>query len=449
MRSIRGTLFTILFTGLIAIATVTGCSIYLKVIQELNEVFDHQLMEVAYAAAAHAPDVVPLPSAEASYEREARLAVQIWKGETLLYSSRPNRIIPRQGQGLTTLYLDDQHPHLGWRVFALNAHDKVIQVSQPLEARRNVGISIALRSEEPLMLATLLLSGLILLSVGQGLRPLKKLAEDISSRTYTSLTPLSDRNLPSEVVPLVRCINNLLEHLDQSFEYQSRFIADAAHELRTPLAVIRLQARVLSKSGDEALRAEANRQLNAGIERASRLITQLLTLARLEPEPQPAQLETLSLDGKTRQLVADYARIAAEKGIELTLSRVEPVEIGGDAESLRDLISNLVDNAIRYTPSGGAVKVAVLHRGLRAILQVSDTGPGIPASERDKVFERFYRLPSSAEGGSGLGLAIVKSALLRLGGVITLEDNPWGTGLKVSVVFTVSPTGALPAEPPA
>ncbi|MDR3580604.1 MAG: ATP-binding protein [Oryzomonas sp.] len=442
MTSIKGRLFTILFTGLIAIIALTGWSVYLRVIHELDVVFDYQLMEVAYSASLNHSDLIPLPSSETTYEREAHLAVQVWKGKELVYASNPARLIPAQRQGLTTLYLDQKSSDKkGWRLFTLYSFGKMVQVSQPLEARRELAIKIALRTVKPLMVASFFLIILILLTINYSLKSLKRVAGEISNRSFAVLEPIEERNLPQEVVPMVECINTLLEHLSRAFDQQSRFIADAAHELRTPLATIQLQAHILKRSSDEEEKKVAHEQLKAGIERASHMVSQLLALARLEPEMHTARPETLSLDEQAQEIVDSYEKIANKKGVRLYLVENEQLSITGEAEALRELMSNLVGNAINYTPPGDIVTVAVRRMHRTAVFEVCDTGPGIPPEERERVFERFYRMKGAANGGSGLGLSIVKSALDRLGGTITLGEGYEGKGLKATVEFSMRPPG--------
>jgi signal transduction histidine kinase len=255
------------------------------------------------------------------------------------------------------------------------------------------------------------------------------------------LESIEERNLPQEVIPMVECINTLLGHLSHAFDQQSRFIADAAHELRTPLATIQLQAHILNRSSDEEEKKVAHEQLKGGIERATRMVSQLLALARLDPEMYMAQSEMLSLDKQAQEIFDAYEKIANKKGVRLYLVENEHLSITGEAEALRELMSNLVGNAINYTPSGDIVTVAVRRTYRTAVFEVCDTGPGIPPEERERVFERFYRMKGAVNGGSGLGLSIVKSALDRLGGTITLGEGYEGKGLKATVEFSMHPPG--------
>ena len=357
-----------------------------------------------------------------------------------MYRSHPERSIPPQQPGLTTVYASAGNPLQGWRVFTLYAGGKMIQVSQSLEARKNLGIKMALRSIRPLVAGALFLVILVLISVNCGLSSLIRVTAAVAARTPGSLEPIRVKRLPSEVVPLVDCINNLLERLRHAFDTQSRFIADAAHELRTPLAVIQLQAHNLKRTTLEEERSEAQSQLMAGVNRASHMVSQLLALARLELEWGQAAPETIALDELVAEVVEDQKGLAAEKGVVLALA-AEPVIIVGGPDAVRVLVSNLVDNAVRYTPPAGAVTVAVRRQERCAVLEVCDTGPGILPCDRERVFERFHRLPGSANGGSGLGLSIVQSALDRLAGTITLADGTGGKGLRVTVSFPPSPQG--------
>ena len=200
-----------------------------------------------------------------------------------------------------------------------------------------------------------------------------------------------------------------------------------------------MQASNLKRTTGEEERAEAHGQLLGGVKRASHMVSQLLALARLDPERQ-GEPETVALDELAGEVVEDLEEIAARKGVVLTLS-AEPVGIVADPDALRVLVSNLVDNAVRYTPSVGSVSVAVRRQERSAVLEVCDTGPGIPPYDRERVFERFYRMPGSANGGSGLGLSIVKSALARLEGTITFADGAGGKGLKATVSFPLPPRG--------
>src|SRR5206468_95938 len=257
--------------------------------------------------------------------------------------------------------------------------------------------------------------------IARGLEPLERVAAAVGRRSPTQLEPLAERGLPGEVQPLVRALNGLLERLGKALTVQRTFIADAAHELRTPLTAVHLQAQLAERAPTDAERRKALADLKSGLERATRLSEQLLTLARTEPGVDAAERPEALVDLSTlaREVIAELAPLAAEKSIDLGLSEGESATVRGDRDALRTLLSNLVDNALRYTPPKGRVDVAVSPEGDRIALAVRDNGPGIAPVERARVFDRFYRgqpaavtddaAPGARVRGSGLGLAIVQS----------------------------------------
>lgn len=430
MRSINRRLLALLIGGYLTIAILACAAVYFTALDELDEVFDYQLVQVARAFSRHGN--APLPSS-ISREDEAQLIVQVWSGKRLTYANPTGANISQQAVGFHTVF-SGAHK---WRVFVLRNAVRTIQVAQPISARREIGFSFALRAIIPLLLAIPLFALFVWLSVRYGLSPLNRIAEEVKLRTPSELKTFSLDGIPSEILPLVTQLNFFLERLSAALETQKRFVADAAHELRTPLAALALQLRVLERSSSQEERVESISSLKNGISRAAHLVSQLLALARLEPQS-PREFTELRLDEAAREIVAERARIAEQHGVDLGVSESEAITIMGEIESIRALIANLVDNAVRYTQPGGIVDVAVRHGESGALIEVIDSGPGIPPEEREHVFERFYRCPGSGPVGSGLGLAIVKSALERHGGNITLTDGPEGRGLRVVVEIPCS-----------
>jgi two-component system OmpR family sensor kinase len=236
-------------------------------------------------------------------------------------------------------------------------------------------------------------------------------------------------------------VNDLLARLGDALERERLFIAEAAHELRTPLTALSLQVQSLAATGSAAEQRSAVQSLQAGVARATRLVEQLLAVAREESsgvrERVPVQLDELA-----RQTVADFVPLAEAASIDLGIERAAPVRVAGEEESLRTLLRNLLDNAIRYTPAGGRVDVglAVSDGDLPAAeLTVTDTGPGIPQAQRSQAFDRFHRVPGTTVTGSGLGLSLVQAVARRHGGQVALEDGPGGVGLRVVVRLPVLP----------
>jgi signal transduction histidine kinase len=245
---------------------------------------------------------------------------------------------------------------------------------------------------------------------------------------------LPTRGLPDEVAPLVSALNALLQRLSRSLDTQRAFVADAAHELRSPLTALKLQLQLLKRADDEAARGAAVDALAAGIERAVRLVEQLLALARSEPGAPAAAKAPLDLSELVRSTVADIVPYALARGSVLELFADTPVTLVGDRTALAVLVRNLADNAVRYSPPGSRVELRVANEADAAALQVDDSGPGIPAEERERVFDRFYRRVPNDEAGTGLGLAIVRSVAAAHGAAVDLAQSPLG-GLRVTVRF--------------
>jgi two-component system, OmpR family, sensor kinase len=292
----------------------------------------------------------------------------------------------------------------------------------------------ALRVVIPLLLLLPVLGAAIVGVVKSGLLPLQRIAVEVQRRDVHSLTPIAVTSLPQEVAPLVLELNRLLIRLHSAFQAQRAFIADAAHELRSPLTAVRLDLQLLDRAPDAAARQEARANLGAAVERTIHLLEQLLTLARNEPREEPGDLSPIALETAAAEGVADTHALALARGIDLGLDAEPDVRVLGDRDALRTLVRNLVDNAVRYTPAGGRVQVRAVKTSQGAVLEVTDSGPGIPAADRERVFDRFYRRASAPQGGSGLGLAIVKAIADRHGARVTLADAPGG-GLQVTVEF--------------
>jgi two-component system OmpR family sensor kinase len=371
------------------------------------------------------------------------LVVQIWdRNGVQLYLSQPHRVLPQNAQlGFTTV--DTRSG--AWRVFSTLADGQVVQVAQPMSARHELATSMALRTVVPLLLALPVLALLIWLTIARGLAPLDRVAAAVGRRSSALLEPLSESGLPREVQPLVGALNGLLGRLSQALAAQRSFIADAAHELRTPLTAVHLQAQLAERATTDAERRAALADLKDGLERATRLVEQLLTLAREEPGVADRPEATIDLPALAREVVADLAPLAAAKHIDLGLNADSSEHVRGDADALATLLSNLVDNALRYTPERGRVDIGVASDGARAVLSVRDSGPGIPEADRERVFDRFVRgSVTGAVRGSGLGLSIVKRIAERHGADIVVGPGLDGAGVGISVRFPAAKTAPAP-----
>ena len=282
----------------------------------------------------------------------------------------------------------------------------------------------------------IVLAGLIVrLGVDRGLRPLEDLQRAVALRSHKDLSPIDVGRVPGEVRPLVLAINALLERLDHVLALQSRFIADAAHQLKTPVAGLKAHVELLARQPESPDRAELLGRLHLGVERLSRLVSQLLSLARNEPEAArmidfvPVELNALLLD-----IASGWVPQALGRGIDLGLEGCSrPVIVPGDPGRLRELFDNLIDNAIRYSQAGGRVTVRVFDDPVPTVA-VSDDGPVIPAQEQQRIFQRFHRLLGSGEG-SGLGLAIALEIARLHKASIALQEDADGVGNRFSVVF--------------
>jgi two-component system OmpR family sensor kinase len=439
MNSIRRRLLVALL-GALLVAGVTGAvATFLSARDEVGRLLDEELRQVALSLRDHSRlDFARLESR--TNDPDLRVLVQIWDPAfDRPYSSRVAAPLPRQkDEGYTTL----EHEGRAWRIYTTFSTTQTIQVAQPTVLRTELAALTAARLLLPVLMILPLLGVLGWWIVGRGLAPLAALADSLTRRAPASLEPMPVLEAPEEVQPLVRSLNDLLARLGDAFDTQRRFAADAAHELRTPLTALTLQIQIARRAESPEERLVALDRLEQGVKRATRLVQQLLTMARLDPDAaRPAS--SFDLAGVAASVVEEKRPFAEQQRLTLTLASV-PVTLCGQEDALRILLANLVDNALRYTPPGGAVDVRVGPDGDQARIDVADSGPGIPEEERERVFDRFYRGHQAPGGGSGLGLAIVRQIITLYGGTIGLDKSPSG-GLLVSARF---PANASPAEGP-
>jgi two-component system OmpR family sensor kinase len=426
--SIRKNLLLALLSALLVVGLAASAATYFAARKEANELFDYQLRQMALSLRDQTLQRQNLPYPDFDYD----FIVQVWDPTgSLVYLSNQNILLPQSSLGFDTVSVNGAD----WRVFTMGNADRTIQVALPVSLRTDRAAAIALRILVPIVASIPVFALLIWLLVGRGLAPLGGIARAISRRVPASLEPLREEGLPAEVQPMVSQLNGLLERLAEAIDTQKRFTADAAHELRTPLAALQLQMQVLERAQTPEDRREALAQLRAGARRASRLVEQLLTLARLEPEAAQGEAAPERLDRLAASSLAEIEPLAAAKPVELRLGQIEPVTVVGREDALRTLLDNLIGNAIRYTPAGGRVTVDACGDAEGPLLAVTDDGPGIPVEERQRVFDRFYRVPRAGASGSGLGLAIVKSIADAHRASVELAEGEAGTGLSVRVRF--------------
>ncbi len=400
MNSIRRHLLVLLLAALAAGVAVATVAVYLLAREEANNLFDYHLEQVARSLPGRAFASMD-PTQGGGDDEEDGVVIQIWdRGGVQLYFSRPSSRLPERAElGFSTV----DTVHGAFRVYSSMVGNNVVQVAQPMSLRRQLATDIALRTVLPLLLLLPVLAVAILMIVRRGLAPLFRIAAEVDARSASALDPVEEARAPDEVKPLVLALNSLLERLGRALAAQRAFVADAAHELRTPLTAVKLQTQLLARAEGEEERGAALQKLEAGVERSSHLVEQMLTLARQEPTVEHV-FAPLDLAELARTVIAERTPLALQRRIDLGLARAEQVRLTGDAEALQALLGNLVDNAIRHTPQGGKVDVEVIYRGRRrATLVVADTGPGIPPEERERVFDRFYRAPGNRRTGHGPG----------------------------------------------
>ncbi|QRN04146.1 GHKL domain-containing protein [Legionella sp. MW5194] len=363
---------------------------------------------------------------------------QVWTngGKLLLHSSTAPKIpLTAEEDGFSDKYLSDQK----WRVFTTYNDKAGIRtvLAERYDTRNELGHRIA-QDDLYIMLLTFPLSGLLIwIIIGRGLDSLDRVAQEVANRAPTHLKPVDLEEVPEEIKPVIDELNKLFYRLQEGFEREKRFAADAAHELRTPLAALKAQAQVALNTNDLEEKNLALQKLIASVNRSTHIVQQLLTMSKLVPEANSLNdIDAVNLVKITREVLAMLAPSAVEKQIELEFEHEENLpEFAGNLTAISILIRNLVDNAIRYCKDAGKVLVQVYQKNDDILLQVSDNGPGIPSELQSRVFERFFRVLGNKSHGSGLGLAIVRQITDLHGGKVELDSPKEGTGLIVRVYF--------------
>ncbi|PRY73034.1 ATP-binding protein [Halomonas ventosae] len=434
---------------------VIGLTSYRDATHEVEELFDASLAQNARlleglmrAPLAAEQREALLASLEAALQRaeqadqriaghryESKLTFQLWEGDRLLLrsASAPQEPLTELKGGYEDTHLDGH----GWRVYALSTpgEERRVMVGEREDVRGELVTLIALRTLMPDLLGLPVLALLLWWAIGWGLRPLSRMAEQIRRRDPHTLQPLILHPLPRELETIAGALNRLLERIRALRVREKRFIADAAHELRTPLAVLDLHAQNALAAEDPADRREALDKLREGVARSTRLVTQLLVLARLDPEEEtPLAGQPAELLGEVREALAKLSPLAAERGIELQLEADEGADwaLAVEPGAIDTLIQNLAGNALQHSPDGGTVTVGLAAGTDALTLTIDDQGPGIPPAQRPQVLERFHRAGPGA--GAGLGLSIVDRLLQRHGGRLRFDEAPGG-GLRVEVVL--------------
>jgi len=441
--SLRSQLRIFILGALCIGAPLLALAAYWVMLTEVDEVMNDSLQQTALLLAdkdlrgpiAKVGTTTVLPGTDT----ESKLvAVARRRDGTLLFTSEPEIAL---GFAPTVGLSVQEVNATAWHVFTVTQSDRIVQVAQPVSVRRDMAIESASQLLVPLVATVVVMAALLFGALRHGLKPLEGAEAALTRRGIDSLEPLSLDGVPSELLPVAGTLNDLLRRLELAVRRQREFIADAAHELRSPVTALRLQTQVLARSEEATERAQAAAELEAGVARISRMIEQLLALSHATGEGDAAGVvaaQSIDLAALARDAVARWAPEAERRGIDLGAVARLDVRTLGDPTQLGMLLNNLIENALRYTPRGGTVDVSVRLEADVPTVAVADDGPGIAPNERERIFDRFYRSPeaiASGELGSGLGLAIVSAIAERHRAHVTLHTGIGGKGTEFRVSF--------------
>jgi two-component system OmpR family sensor kinase len=419
--SLRGRLLAAVLAAIAFASLAQGIVAYRGALSTADAIFDSYLQEVARAVQGGQAPGVDL------YE----YSVRAWGPSGVeIYSSRGARVPDQPVIGFSDTEADGAR----WRVYQLRSGERTIQVAQNLDARQARARALALDAVLPTALLAPLLMLAVALLIRHTVAPVDRVRRQLAARRVDDLSPLPEEGLPREVAPLVEELNELLARAQRNIGAQQRFIADAAHELRSPLAALKLQAQALRRTGAGAP-DDAVVRLNEGIDRLIALASQLLALARAEAEP-VSRRDIVNLEAVCADVIAEFLPQAHARDIDMGLSHADAATVQGDADGLRMLVRNFVDNAVKYSPQGGRVDVSVLGGNAGATVCVEDNGPGIGEHQLQQALERFARLPGHDRvPGSGLGLSIAAAVARSHGAKLELGRSEKLGGLRACVHF--------------
>jgi two-component system OmpR family sensor kinase len=434
VRSIRARLLIGLLASVLAVQLIMYLLTYARIEDEIDDLFDGELERSALSAGSVAPQTfIPTRTRKVENPQEEMVVSVFHASEGVpAYQTHPLNGIPRSTPtGFSKRILDGRE----WRLFGSAVGAQFVVAAQPADVRDRAARRITLRSLWPSLGALPLAALMIWIAVAYGLQPLVKITHDLRKRSHRDLLPLDVSRLPPDIAPLAEALNDLMGRLAGIIAAQRTFIADAAHELLTPLTALRLQAQLLARSKTPSRQQEAMAELQGGVSRTLQLARQLLTLARHDADGEGADKTPVDLASVIQRVMSIHLPLAAEKALQTEVGIQESAVVLGNEEALSILVSNLIDNSIKYTERDGRLLIRLTAASTGAELTIEDSGPGIPVEERGRVFDRFYRRRDTVVTGSGLGLAIAKEIAIRHGASIVLESSGTLGGLSARILF--------------
>lgn len=440
-HSLRRRLLWLVLAAIALVSLLQASTAYRTALKQADELFDHQLQSIANSVRGG----LPLSRQGGADGRPFDFQVQIWGPDGVEIFRSTGVALPPQGVlGFSDVVVEGAR----YRVYSLRSGLETVQIAQNLDERRARARALALRAVIPVAQLAPVLMMAVWWLIDRSLAPVERIRRQVAGRAAEDLSPLPEAGAPQEVLPLLRELNLLFDRVRAAFAAQQDFIADAAHELRSPLTALKLQAQALHRAQDEAGRQAAIIRLNEGIERAIRLAEQLLALARVDSEgARPQEAPPLDLQDLVRQTVGELLPLARARNIDVGLVSPDAAWVRGRREMLEILLRNLLDNAIKYSPEGGQVDITLSSHEGSSWLAIEDNGPGIGEEERKRVFDRFYRGAKAKATGSGLGLAIVHAIATRHGASVRLVRSERLGGLKVEVRFPAERPAAAQSPP--
>ena len=438
-RSVRRQLLVLLLTTVSASWIIAASVSFVDARHEVSEVLDGHLAQTASLVSVQRDgdtDGIDTEHAPLLHHYSRRVMFQVWEGGTVLRlhsQNAPNTPLSPVRQGFSDTTVGGSR----WRVFsAWSAGDRIlVQVAEQFYERNELETAVARNFVVPLAITLPLLGVIIWAAVGRAMRSLTHVNQQVASRAADNLMSIDVADAPLEIGALVTNLNHLFGRVQGLIEQERQFTADAAHELRTPLAGIRAQAQVARGATDDAERARALDGVTAGCDRAAHAVEQMLTLARLAPDAVSFQPTSVELGAVLKATIGDLAPIALAKHMDIALNDGRDAFVSGDAGLLAILFRNVIDNAIRYSAPGTKVDVDMEVTASEVRVTVRDAGPGIPPEQRANVSRRFYRAPGMRAPGSGLGLSIVQRILDLHRGTIRLDSPATTIGLQVTIAL--------------